>query len=463
MAISKQLAFSSLQLPDGMHDNLSTLGYEQMTQVQADSLPAMLAGRDMLAQAKTGSGKTAAFGISLLAKLQLNRYRVQVLVLCPTRELADQVSKELRRLARFTQNIKILTLCGGKPLGPQIGSLEHGAHIVVGTPGRIAEHLRKRTLKLNDVHTLVLDEADRMLDMGFRDAIAGIVETIPLGRQTLMFSATYPDDVLAISRQFQQDPLQVRVESVHSEEIISQHFYKVKAADKPALLVTLLSKHYPDSTVIFCNTKRDCQSVADALNAEGFVARALHGDMDQRDRDLVLVQFSNSSCPILVATDVAARGLDVKSLKVVVNYDLARDPEVHVHRIGRTGRAGEEGKAINFYEPGEAFRLEAIESYSGVSPRLEKTPAPAAVMDNPVPAPMVTLCIDGGRKDRLRPGDILGALTGDGGLPGSDIGKIDIFDFRAYVAVARKSSGIAYKSLREGKIKGRSFKVRKLS
>ena len=463
MAISKQLAFSSLQLPDGMHDNLSTLGYEQMTQVQADSLPAMLDGRDMLAQAKTGSGKTAAFGISLLAKLQLNRYRVQVLVLCPTRELADQVSKELRRLARFTQNIKILTLCGGKPFGPQLGSLEHGAHIVVGTPGRIAEHLRKGSLKLNDVHTLVLDEADRMLDMGFRDAIAGIVETIPPGRQTLMFSATYPDDVLAISRQFQQDPLQVRVESVHSEEIISQHFYKVKAADKPALLVTLLSKHYPASTVIFCNTKRDCQSVADALNAEGFVTRALHGDMDQRDRDLVLVQFSNSSCPILVATDVAARGLDVKSLKVVVNYDLARDPEVHVHRIGRTGRAGEEGKAINFYEPGEAFRLEAIESYSGVSPRLEKTPVLTDGVDNPAPAPMVTLCIDGGRKDRLRPGDILGALTGDGGLPGKDIGKIDIFDFRAYVAVARKSSGIAYKSLREGKIKGRSFKVRKLS
>lgn len=463
--MTSNLAFSTLKLPEGMHDNLKELGYEQMTQVQADSLPDMLAGRDMLAQAKTGSGKTAAFGISLLAKLQLNKYRVQVLVLCPTRELADQVSKELRRLARFAQNIKVLTLCGGMPFGPQVGSLEHGAHIVVGTPGRIGEHLRKGTLRLENVHTLVLDEADRMLDMGFRDAINDIVKLIPLGRQTLMFSATYPDDVLAISRQFQRDPAQVLVESTHSNEVISQRVYRVSAADKPALLAILLRQYYPKSMVIFCNTKRECQAVADTLSSHSFVASALHGDMEQRDRELVLVQFANNSCPILVATDVAARGLDVKSLQVVINYDLARDPEVHVHRIGRTGRAGEEGEAISFYEPRDEYKIVAIEAYADCSLHREKTPAlsGSSQYDNPAPAPMVTLCIDGGRKERLRAGDILGALTGEGGISGDQVGKIDIFDFRAYVAVARKSSGLAYQCLKEGKIKGRQFKVRKLA
>ena len=462
--MSVKHAFSSLALSPAMLSNLDDLGYQQMTQVQADSLPDMLAGRDMLAQAKTGSGKTAAFGIGLLAKLQLDKYRVQALVLCPTRELADQVSKELRRLARFTQNIKILTLCGGKPFGPQLGSLEHGAHIIVGTPGRVAEHLRKGSLKLDHLQTLVLDEADRMLDMGFRDVIAGISAQTPKDRQTLMFSATYPDHVLTLSQQFQRNPKQVRVESVHSEEVISQSFYQVKNADKPALLAVVLARHYPASTVIFCNTKKECQSVADTLNASGFVAGALHGDMEQRDRDLILVQFSNQSCPVLVATDVAARGLDVKALQLVVNYDLTRDPEVHVHRIGRTGRAGEEGLAISFYEPREAFRVEAIEDYAGTPAPREKLPAlDGPRIDNPKPAPMVTICIDGGRKDRLRAGDILGALTGDAGVSGAHVGKIDIFDFRAYVAIARVSAGVAYRALSNGKIKGRNFKIRKLS
>ncbi len=454
--------FSSLPLKPAMLANLKTLGYREMTPIQAASLPVILKSQDLIAQAKTGSGKTAAFGIGLLSRLNVRHFQVQALVLCPTRELADQVGKEIRRLARFTHNVKVLTLCGGMPLGPQIGSLEHGAHIVVGTPGRIMEHLRKGSLSLSSLKTLVLDEADRMLDMGFLDSINTIIEQAPADRQTLLFSATYSEEIRRISSSVQSNPVEVTVESHHSHSDIEQRFYEVENAQRLPVLAKLLSHYQPASTVVFCNTKRLCQEVADDLQQRGFLAQALHGDLEQRARDQVLVRFANRSCSVLVATDVAARGLDIRELEAVINLELSRDPEVHVHRIGRTGRAGQTGLALSLFSGSETYKLQAIEANQPNPLIIDNTNT--LKVEEPVvfKAPMVTLCIDGGRKNKVRPGDILGALTGKDGIAGSEVGKIDIFDFCAYVAVKRSVANRALKHLAAGKIKGRSFKVRKL-
>jgi ATP-independent RNA helicase DbpA len=439
------------------------MGYQVMTPIQAESLPAILKGSDLIAQAETGSGKTAAFGIGLLTRLNARDFNVQALVLCPTRELADQVSKEVRRLASTTPNIKLLALCGGVPFGPQSSSLEHGAHIIVGTPGRVMKHLRKGSLKLNKLKALVLDEADRMLDMGFYDDIAEIVSAMPGKRQTLLFSATYPDEIRQISASMQKNPVRVSVEATHTQSKIKQVFYEVAdPGRRAAALVTLLRHYNPASSVIFCNTKQQCQQTADTLQAKGYSVLALHGDLEQRDRDQVLVRFSNKSCSILVATDVAARGLDIKDLEAVINFELSQDPEVHIHRIGRTGRAGKTGLALSLYIPAESYRVNAIEEYQGspisfseidalqVNPKLDLRP------------PMVTLCIDGGRKNKIRPGDILGALTGEAGIAGNQVGKIDIFDRQSFVAIERSSVDKALQRLSTGKIKGRFFKARKL-
>lgn len=458
-AINKQ--FSSLSLKPALLDTLKQLGFSEMTDIQAQSLPAILEGRDVLAKAKTGSGKTAAFGLGVLSKLKVERFRVQSLILCPTRELADQVAKELRRLARGIHNIKILTLCGGMPFGPQVGSLEHGAHIVVGTPGRICEHLRKRSLNLAEVSTFVLDEADRMLDMGFTEAIDDVLEELPEHRQTLLFSATYPDSIAKISSKVLYKPAEISVESVDDGDQITQQCFEVDKDQREQALVQLLSQHQPMSCVIFCNTKRESQQLADNLWAQGFSALAIHGDLEQRQRDQVLVRFANRSCSILVATDVAARGIDVKDLECVINYELTRDPEVHVHRIGRTGRAGKNGLALNLCTSSEIYRANAIEDYLGKKLQWASLPPQNSNAPTGYKPEMVCLSIDGGKKNKVRAGDILGALTKDAGLAGSEIGKIDIFDFRAYVAVKRLSANNALKHLENGKIKGRKFKARR--
>ena len=433
-----------------------------MTPIQEQSLPAILEDKDVQAQAKTGSGKTAAFGIGLLHKLDVQLYQTQALVLCPTRELADQVSKELRRLARSTPNTNILTLCGGKPIGPQIGSLERNPHIVVGTPGRILKHLQKGTLILRNVKTLVLDEADRMLDMGFYDDIISIIEGIPQQRQTLLFSATYPDEIKDISHTIQNNPVDIRVESLHDNKKIKQVFYEIQKGERTKILVSLLHHYHPESSVVFCNRKQQCQELADELWQQGFHVLALHGDLDQKERDQVLVQFSNKSSSILIATDVAARGLDIKDLQAVINFELSPDPEVHIHRIGRTGRAGNEGLALSLFAPSEAKKVNAIEDYQDSPIKIEKTTSLKTRENFRLSPPMVTLCINGGRKNKVRAGDILGALTANTQLPGKQIGKIDIFDNHAYVAVDRPIAKQALKILSEGKIKGRMFKVRKL-
>ncbi len=456
--------FSNLNISPAQLEALDALGYHAMTPVQGQALPPALAGRDLIVRARTGSGKTATFGIALLTRINPRFLGVQGLVLCPTRELADQVAGEIRRLASRMANIKVLLLCGGKPFGPQRDSLQHGAHIVVGTPGRVKDHIDRQTLDLSGVTTLVLDEADRMLEMGFADAMQAVVSRAPTSRQTLLFSATYPDDIRQISQRLQRDPVTVTVEDevAHDEATIEQVFYEVRKHERQTTLLALFEHYRPNNAVVFCSTKKQCAEVAVFLNEHDIEARAIHGDLDQRERDQVLLQFANGSSPVLVATDVAARGLDIKALDMVINVELPRDPEIYVHRVGRTGRAGSTGKAMSIVVESEAPRLRAIEDYQrqpcicDVLASLNRDPNYALV------ATMVTIQLDAGRKQKVRAGDILGALTGDAGLAGSSIGKITILDNSSYVAIERPALRQAMNYLSQGKVKGRSIRARRL-
>ncbi len=454
--------FSTLPLTPATLANLTALGYTAMTPIQAASLPAALLGKDIIAQAKTGSGKTAAFALTLLANLNPRRFAVQTLVLCPTRELADQVTTEIRRLARSEDNIKVVTLCGGVPLRGQIASLEHGAHIVVGTPGRVIDHLERGSLDLEALNTLVLDEADRMLDMGFFDDIVKVAKQCPKTRQTLLFSATYPEGIAKLSAQFMRDPVTVKVEAQHTGNQIEQRWYEVKDSQRLHTVGQLLAHFRPASTLAFCNTKAQCRDLVDVLRAEGHSALALFGELEQRERDQVLVRFANKSCSVLVATDVAARGLDIASLACVINVDVTPDSEVHIHRIGRTGRAGETGLALNLAsmnEMGNVGKIEVLQKKETVwSPLAELTPTG----QGPLMPPMVTLHIQGGRKEKIRPGDVLGALTADLGYTREQVGKINVNEWSTYVAVDRSIAAQVASRLNAGRIKGKSVKVRVL-
>ena len=455
--------FSSLKIQAKLLENLASLDYASMTPIQAQSLPFILAGKDVIGQGKTGSGKTAAFGIGILEKLDAKLFQVQSLVVCPTRELADQVAKEIRRLARATPNIKVLTVTGGAHFGAQISSIKHGVHIVVGTPGRIEDHLRRNTLELDAVSMLVLDEADRMLDMGFQETLDKIISQMPANRQTLLFSATYPEQIQSISKRIMQQPEMVKVTSTHDNSSIEQHFYQVKdnRSRLNALRLLLLSKR-PESSLVFCNTKKEAQEVADELHTYGFSVLALHGDLEQRDRDQTLLRFANKSASVLIATDVAARGLDIDSLDAVINYHIANDPEIHIHRIGRTGRAGSKGTAYSLYSEDEFYRVSLLEGDFDPVTVGEKLPSDT-VLDKPaITASMATLQIDGGKKQKIRAGDILGALTGDNGIAGKQVGKIDIFDRSAYVAIQREVLPTALNKLNKGKLKGKAFRVWRL-
>lgn len=453
-------SFSSLPLSSAQIANLDSLGYKTMTPVQAQGLPHVLQGKDLIAKAKTGSGKTATFGIGLLNHINPRFFGAQALILCPTRELADQVGKELRKLARYTPNIKLVLLCGGKPFGPQKGSLEHGAHIIVGTPGRIQDHLTRGTLVLDGLKTLVLDEADRMLDMGFNEVISEIIRQTPKTRQTLLFSATYPAVIKQMCHAILNNPITVTVESEHTSSVIEQSFYQLKKHQRDESLLALFEHYQPETALVFCHTKIQCDEVALFLQEHQIEALAIHGDLDQRERDQVLVRFANHSCSVLVATDVAARGLDIKALKAVINYELPRDPEIYVHRIGRTGRAGEKGIALSLFTEQEQQRVRAIEEFQDKSCTCDMADSLTRQSGFSMQSPMVTLQLDIGRKNKIRPGDLLGALTGDAGLAGAQIGKIDIFDISSYVAIERAALRKALDYLNHGKVKGRKVRAR---
>ena len=452
-------SFNELPLSPAMQANLQQLGYLAMTPIQAASLPLALAGHDLIAQAKTGSGKTAAFALALLTKLNPRNFGVQSLVLCPTRELADQVTQEIRRLARAEDNIKILTLCGGATMRPQMSSLEHGAHIVVGTPGRIMDHLERGSLNLEALNTLVLDEADRMLDMGFFDDIAKVARSCPKERQTLLFSATYPEGIEKLSRQFLRDPQQVKLTEQHTATKIRQRFYEISKDQRLNAVGMLLNHFRPVSTIAFCNTRQQCRDLLDVLHKQGFNALTLHGELEQRERDQVLVQFANRSCSVLVATDVAARGLDIAQLEAVINVDITFEPEVHVHRVGRTGRVDEEGWAFSLASGNEMERVNVIEKLHGFEAEWHKLSELTPTGSEVLMPPMVTLQILGGRKEKIRAGDVLGALTKDAGFAKEQIGKINVTEFSTYVAVERKIAREALRKLNEGTVKGKRVKV----
>ncbi len=518
-------SFSSLPLPPAALENLTRLGYLGMTPIQAATLPLALAGHDLIAQAKTGSGKTAAFALALLTNLNPRRFAVQSLVLCPTRELAEQVTLEIRRLARAEwrpqaddirrppaeqlssrrtpgstlcrapsswipvpcrarggtfagmtykgdeqsgratfahDHIKVLTLCGGATMRPQLASLEHGAHIVVGTPGRLMDHLERGSLNLEALNTLVLDEADRMLDMGFFDDITTIIKQCPKPRQTLLFSATYPPGIARLAAAFMREPKEVKLLEVHAAAKIRQLFIEVRE-DQRLHAVSLLLNHYrPVSTLAFCNTKQQCRDLVQVLRASGFAALELHGDLDQRERDQVLVRFANRSCSVLVATDIAARGLDIEQLEAVINVDVTPEPATHTHRIGRTGRVDAAGWAFSLASLDEMARIGQIEKDLGFTTQWQLLGELSSVTNEPLHPPMATLQIMGGRKEKIRPGDVLGALTKDMGFDAAQIGKINVNDFSTYVAVQRDIAPQVAQRLGSGKVKGRSVKVRLL-
>jgi ATP-independent RNA helicase DbpA len=453
-------SFKSLMLNPKLLTNLDSLGFLAMTPVQEMALPLVLEGRDLIAQAKTGSGKTAAFGLGLLNKLDPENKKLQSLVICPTRELAVQVAEELRRLARTIPNCKILVVTGGESEYRQLSSLEHGAHVIVGTPGRLLKFLKKGALNLDSIDFLILDEADRMLDMGFQEEMESILAFTPRKKQSLLFSATFPPEIEELSSAFQVNPERLTVDSKHEKNIIRQIFIDVgDHKNKTEALIKVLGNFKPESTVVFCKTKQICADVANTLSRQGISALPFHGDLEQNERTVVLTKFTNHSCLVLVATDVAARGLDIKDLHAVINFDLPTDAEVYTHRIGRTARAGKEGLSFSFYINKEKEKLSDIENFLDVKNEylsLEEL-NPNARFD--LVASMKTMYVNGGKKDKVRAGDILGALVGEVGLPVDSIGKITILDHQSYVAIDAASIDKAISSLSHGKIKGRKFKV----
>ncbi len=450
-------AFSTLSLAPAWLDNLAQLGYVEMTPIQALALPAMLDGRDVLGQAATGTGKTAAFGLALLARITPRSGRPGALVLCPTRELAAQVAEELRRLARPLPHTRVLTLSGGSSVQRERASLDHGVDVIVGTPGRVHDHLVRARLELSGIRTLVLDEADRMLEMGFVETVGAIARAVPAEHQTLLFSATFPEAVRALSSTYQRDALHVVVAADDVAARITQVVYDVERTERVPALIRILGHHRPGSAIVFCNHRETCDEVADALANAGFAAVALHGGMEQHDRNTVLLLLRNGSLRVVVATDVAARGLDIDDLGAIINYDLPREPDVFVHRIGRTARAGRRGLAISLLHPSDGRILDDLRQ--GPLAGIASSRIPSVEAQQPPPPAMVTIAIQGGRHDRLRPGDIVGALTTGVGIAATDIGQITVNDRISFVAVAAAIGRRALDGLAAGRIKNKRFRA----
>jgi ATP-independent RNA helicase DbpA len=459
--------FGDLSLSPELVQTTAELGYKLMTPIQARSIPLLLAGQDVIGQSQTGSGKTAAFSLPILQALDPSLREVQALVLSPTRELGTQVAGEIRKLGRKIPGLQVLIVSGGQPIGPQLGALDKGVHVVVGTPGRVLDILRRRAMDLRRVRTVVLDEADRMLEMGFQEDMEDILSRAPKERQTVLFSATFPRTIEVLSRAYQRSPVRVTVErEEQSVAGIRQVVFEANPEMKFKTLLWLLQQNRPESAIVFCNLKANVIDVAEGLARAGTSAAALHGDLEQRDRDKVMARFRNQSVRILVATDVAARGIDVPDLDAVFNYDLPSQPEIYVHRIGRTGRAGKKGFAASLCTTREWAKVASIEKLTGHAlvrkqvPSLDHLDPEQKHGGHESTAAMQTLFISGGRKEKVRPGDILGALTGEaGGLAGSDVGKIEIHDHFSYVAVATRVARVALERLRSGRIKGRKFRV----
>lgn len=451
--------FSELPLSESQISNLSSLGFIQMRPVQARSLPHILEGSDVRTLAKTGSGKTLAFGLGIIQKINPSFFACQGLVLTPTHELADQVAQEIRKLARALPNIKVLTLCGGVALRPQIESLKHGAHIIVGTPGRILDLIQRGDLDLSKVKVFVLDECDRMLDMGFFDDIGEISKATPLRKQTLLFSATFPEHIKKISEGFQRNP--VHIELIEEEKVptnLDHIFFKTSDSERFAHSVQILKHYQPISTLAFCNTRTQCEKLSSFLNEQNISSKFLHGEMEKREREDVLLQFSNKSLSVLVATDVAARGLDIEGLDAVLNIELSPNVPTHIHRIGRTGRHSDRGLVFNLVTPEEMYRFDRIDAQIPLESKWEKIPSNTRKRN--LVAPMRTISIKGGKKDKLRKVDLIGAMTKHLQIPFEDIGIIHVADFVSFIAVKHENAEDILNRMQEIPIKNRSWMMR---
>lgn len=520
--------FEEMGLSEEIQKAVRYMGFEEASPIQAKAIPAMISGIDLIGQAQTGTGKTAAFGIPILEKVDPKLKKLQAIVLCPTRELAIQVADEIRNLSRYMHGIKVLPIYGGQDIVKQIRSLKSGTQIVIGTPGRVMDHMRRKTMKLDFVHTVVLDEADEMLNMGFREDIEFVLSGVPEERQTVLFSATMPKPIMEITKKFQNN---AKVIKVTKKELtvpnIEQYYYDVKPKKKEEVLSRLLDIYSPRISVVFCNTKKQVDLLVNALLGRGYFAAGLHGDMKQEQRDRVMQGFRTGKTEILVATDVAARGIDVDEVEAVFNYDLPQDDEYYVHRIGRTGRAGREGRAFSFVSGKEVYKLKEIQRYCKTKIYAQKVPSLNDVantkmenilddvervieqedLDMMINAieervnnseftamdmaaaflkiccgmtednknteendwefgdtgagedGMVRLFINIGKKQRVRPGDILGAIAGESGMDGKLIGTIDMYDKYTFVEVPREYAREVLNAMKNVKIKGKTVAV----
>lgn len=517
--------FEDLGLSPAILKAVKDMGFEEASPIQAKAIPAVRSGRDIIGQAQTGTGKTAAFGIPLLEKIDPKNKKLQAIVLCPTRELAIQVAEEIRNLAAHIHGIKILPIYGGQEIVKQIRSLKSGVQLVIGTPGRVMDHMRRKTLKMDELHTVVLDEADEMLNMGFREDIETILAGVPEERQIVLFSATMPRSILEITKKFQKNAELIKVTKKElTVPNIEQFYYEVKPKSREEVLSRLLDIYHPKLSVVFCNTKRQVDTLVNGLLGRGYFAAGLHGDMKQAQRDRVMQGFRSGKTEILVATDVAARGIDVEEIEAVFNYDLPQDDEYYVHRIGRTGRAGRVGRSFSFVSGKEVYKLKEIQRYCNTKIRAQKVPSIddvantkidkvldeiAYIIENDdlssfletiqeevnqsdltsmdIAAALLKLCVGSrddqpsgddmfentgaeepgmvrlfiniGKKDRAKPGDILGAIAGESGMPGKIVGTIDMYDKYTFVEVPREYAREILEAVNHAKIKGKSVAV----
>lgn len=394
------------------------MGFKTMTPIQEQAIPVMMEGRDVVGQAQTGTGKTAAFGIPLIQNIQAESQNVQALVLCPTRELAIQATEELRRFSKYTKGVKIAPIYGGQDMGKQIQALKGGTKIVVGTPGRVMDHMRRRTLKLDGLKTIVLDEADEMLNMGFREDIETILEDVPEERQTVLFSATMPQAILNITKKYQRNAAFIKTTKQElTIPLVDQFYFEIKSRDKTEVLCRLLDFHDPKRALVFCKTKRGADSLSGDLKAKGYHAEPLHGDLSQGQRNAAMAQFKHGKANILVATDVAARGLDVDDVEAVFNFDIPQEEEAYVHRIGRTGRAGKEGQSFTFVVGREIYKLRSIEGYCKTTIKKGTLPSAVAVRKNKSDK-ILNQALQMANKKDLRPaGKLLNKKAQESGYP----------------------------------------------
>ena len=439
------------EIPTALLETLQTLGFVSMTEIQTKAISPILEAKDILAQSKTGSGKTIAFGLPCIMRTDTTQYKPQTIIITPTRELADQIAMELRKIASYKSNLKILTLYGGVPLRAQAESLAKGAHILIGTPGRIQDHLAKETLTLESIHTLVLDEADRMLDMGFYDEIIKISSNMPRNKQTLLFSATFPEKIEKLAKTLLKQPLIIKVDTTQEASKIDERVYET--SDKFKTLLTLIQSYKPESLLIFCNTKVEVIALTDKLLKLGHATIDIHGDLEQKDRNESMVAFANGSKRIMVATDVASRGLDIKDIALVINYDLPFDAEVYTHRVGRTGRADASGIAISLFSSKDrekcAYVLLKAKTHEVKALRVDSKFKMLSEYD--------TLCLNGGKKTKLRAGDILGTFCKEIGIDNAHIGKIHITDTKTYVALHYSVTDKVFKALKKVRIKKKKY------